>query len=178
MVRNAFGVSSVQWLSTWPRELRKRLFMRPRFAFASRRQPLQNVPCHLHYDRIGRPRWLAGLGERSQAVRPVGGCRGEDGAAAWFGVDPHAAMVVLALLPGLNPLFVPADVLEAPTGWRGSQDRKVCGCSVAAGRHRPAVDQVEFTTVNLISNDRIGLAEFLTLGESGPCEDPMIGLMN
>jgi hypothetical protein len=104
-----------------------------------------------------------------EAVRPVGGAGGDDGAAPF--VDSNDRVPLAPFLPFL----VPFRIVGVPASGRGGEDLEALRRAIAVGRRRKSVAPLDLAAVALVADDGVLASEGFAAFQAGALEDPMVG---
>ena len=105
----------------------------------------------------------------SEAVRPIGGPGGDDGAAAFVGTKDGVALAAVL------PFVVPLTIVWVPACGGGREDLEVLRGSITVGREREFVAPFDFAAVAFVADDGVLSSDGVVGFEAGPLEDPMVG---
>lgn len=122
-----------------------RLFRRFRRTVAA--EPIENISRNTFYIRIFS----------AEAVCPVGGTAGEDGAAAGVNAEDGSAY------PALLETVVPVGIVRVPFGGSGGEDYEIGGGAVAAGGIWQTIAQGDFAAIAFVADDGVFAAEVVVL---------------
>ena len=105
----------------------------------------------------------------SEAVRPIGGPGGDDGAAAFVGTKDGVALAAVL------PFVVPLTIVWVPACGGGREDLEVLRGSITVGREREFVAPFDFAAVAFVADDGVLSSDGVVGFDPSPLEDPMVG---
>lgn len=105
----------------------------------------------------------------SEAVRPIGGPGGDDGAAAFVDTEDGVS------LSAVFPFAVPLAIVRVPASGSGRQNLEVFRGSVTVGGEWKLFAPFDFAAVAFVADDGVLSSDGVVGFEAGPLEDPMVG---